>query len=225
MKAWWRRIRPHIVPPIIYAVLRLLMMSVKVEVVNYKEPIGGGILNGWHGRIILATKEFRNKGYWVMVSHSRDGEIQKYIFEHLGFKIVRGSTGRGGMKALLESIRILKNGGIFAFTPDGPRGPSGIVQGGTMLMARKSGKPMLPVGFSIDRRWIFKSWDRYMIPKPFAKGIMLFGEPIYVPENATDDEVEEIRQQLEREIHRLEREAEAKFGHPTPDWHSPDALT
>lgn len=225
MKAWWRRVRPYILPPLVLGIIRLLMSTVTVEVHNYTEPKSGAILLGWHGRVILATKVFRNKGYWAMISHSRDGEMQNRIFTKLGYNIIRGSTGRGGMKALLEAIKALKKGGIFALTPDGPRGPSGILQGGMLVMAKKSGCPLIPCGVSANRRWLFNSWDRYMIPKPFAKGIMIFGEPVTIPPDATDEEVESIRIQLEQDMHRLETEAEAVFGHSKPNWHSPDAHT
>ncbi|MDK3156844.1 hypothetical protein QPK87_09680 [Kamptonema cortianum] len=92
-------------------------------------------------------------------------------------------------------------------------------------MAKKSGAAMIPVGVSANRRWLFRSWDRYMIPKPFSTGVMIFGEPMYLDENASDEQVELVRQQFEKEMHRLERQAEAQFGHATPDWHSPEALT
>ncbi|MBL8068583.1 MAG: lysophospholipid acyltransferase family protein [Armatimonadetes bacterium] len=221
MKAWWRRVRPHLLPPLVYALIRLIMSTVKVELRNFHEPVGGGILLGWHGRIILATKSFRNRGYWIMVSQSRDGEMQNRILSRFGFKVIRGSTGRGGAQALIECIKALKGGAIFAFTPDGPRGPSGIVQMGAVTMAKKSGKPLIPVGVGTDRRWLFKSWDRYMIPKPFAHGVMIFGTPVTVPPNATDEECESIRLTIENEMRRLEAEAEALFGHPAPDWHAP----
>lgn len=225
MKAWWRRIRPYLLPPLVYGLIRLLMSTVRVELRNYHQPEAGGILLGWHGRVILATKAYRGKGFWAMISHSRDGEMQYRIFSRLGFNIIRGSTGRGGAQALIECIKALKGGAVFALTPDGPRGPSGVVQMGVVTMAKKSGKPLIPVGVGTDRRWLFKSWDRYMIPKPFARGIMVFGEPIAVPADASDELCESIRQQVEREMHRLETEAEAEFGHAKPDWHAPESLT
>jgi lysophospholipid acyltransferase (LPLAT)-like uncharacterized protein len=225
MKAWWRRIRPRILPPLIYGLIRLLLSTVKIDMVNYSEPKSGGIISGWHGRIILATKAFRGRGYWTMISQSRDGELQYGIFRRLGFNSIRGSTGRGGIKALMEAVRELKKGAVLCFTPDGPRGPSGVVQGGLMVMAKKSGQPIIPIGMATNRRWLIKSWDRYMVPKPFSRGVMVFGDPIYVPAEATDEEVERLRQVAELAIHQAEVAAEEYFNHPKPNWHAPEAIT
>jgi hypothetical protein len=100
---------------------------------------------------------------------------------------------------------MLKEGGTMAITPDGPRGPSKVVQGGVMLMARKSGARLVPVGISAKRAWYAGSWDSYMFPMPFSKARMIFGEPILVPEKASEQEVEAIRLAFENEIERLDQ--------------------
>ena len=94
---------------------------------------------------------------------------------------MRGSTGRGGVRGALQMARKVREGGVLAFTPDGPRGPTHKVQLGVILMAEKSGAPIVPVGISASRRWLIGSWDSYMIPQPFARAYFLVGEPIYVP--------------------------------------------
>ncbi|MCU0316068.1 MAG: lysophospholipid acyltransferase family protein [Fimbriimonadaceae bacterium] len=222
MKQWWRNVRPIVASRPLYWFIRLLLMTVKLKTEGWEEfqsLEGGKIFAAWHGRTIMGTHLFRNQGVYCIISHSKDGEMQNYIFSKFGFKTIRGSTGRGGMKAAIEAIRVLREGHTIAFTPDGPRGPSGIVQSGIMLMARKSGAALIPVGFSVDRRWLFRSWDRYLIPKPFSKALMIFGEPIYVSDQAGEAE-EEIRRKFEDEIRRLEALAEARFGHPAPNWHA-----
>ena len=93
-------------------------------------------------------------------------------------------------------------------TPDGPRGPSGVVQGGVMLMAQKSGAALIPVGISARPRTLARSWDRYLIPWAFGRAVFLFGDPIFVPEGANEEEVEELRLRLEQQIHAKEVEAE-----------------
>src|SRR5436305_14161898 len=98
-----------------------------VEASNFdrvKDLNGGRIYCGWHGHSFIPAHFFRKRGYWVIISHSRDGETQKRIFAKLGYNIIRGSTGRGGVRALIEAIRALRNGATMAITPDGPRGPS-----------------------------------------------------------------------------------------------------
>jgi lysophospholipid acyltransferase (LPLAT)-like uncharacterized protein len=170
------------------------------------------IFCGWHGRSFAFSDYFRKRGWNVIISHSSDGEMQSRIFSRLGYKVIRGSTGRGGVRAAVEAIRALEEGGTMAMTPDGPRGPSGVVQGGVMLMARKSGAGLIPVGISAKPRMMAKSWDRYIVPVPFGKCLMIFGEPLFVPPKATDEQVEQVRLQLEAEIHRLEKVAEAELG-------------
>lgn len=226
LKQTWRNVRPKLVSGLIYRLVSLLGSTYRVTTVGleeFKNHPGGKILSTWHGRSIMGPVLLRNLGYYALISHSRDGEMQNRIFSRFGFQTIRGSTGRGGMQALIESIRVLKKGGAIAFTPDGPRGPSGIIQPGIMKMAQKSGVPVFPATSSADRRWIFKSWDRYMVPKPFAKVYVLVAPPLYVPQNATEQELETVRQALETEMHRLEQKAEARFTHTAPDWHSPDA--
>lgn len=215
MKAWWRRVRPALISGLVYRFVRMVGMTLRIECVGWEkvEALGGGvILCGWHGRSFVAANKWRGKGMWVIISHSRDGEIQKTIFERLGFNIIRGSTGRGGVRAAVEGIRVLKDKGTMAITPDGPRGPSGVVQGGVMLMAQKSGAALVPLGISARPRRLARSWDHYMIPLPFARAVMVFGAPLYVDKNATEDEAESVRLELESAMHRLESEAEERMG-------------
>lgn len=200
----------------IYLLVRLIGLTIRLKTEGWEEAQalpGGRIYLGWHGRTVLAALLFRGRGVWTIISQSRDGEMQNRIFSLFGFRTIRGSSGRGGVKAAIESIRALKQGGEMAFTPDGPRGPSGVVQGGVMLMARKSGAALVPVGVSASRRWLVKSWDRFMVPKPFSQGLMIFGSPLYVPADASEEEIEAVRLKLEGEMHRLEQEAERRMGH------------
>lgn len=164
----------------------------------------GKIYCGWHGHSLIPALYFRNQGQWVIISHSRDGEMQTRIFTKLGYNIIRGSTGRGGARALIESIRVLRNGATMAITPDGPRGPSGVVQEGIMMMAQKSGCALIPVGTYARPAWFAPTWDRYMVPWLFARAIFIVGDPLYVAENSSPKEVEAIKLKLQEEIHRLQ---------------------
>jgi lysophospholipid acyltransferase (LPLAT)-like uncharacterized protein len=100
----------------------------------------------------------------------------------------------------------------MAFTPDGPRGPSGVVQEGIMLMAKKSGAAIVPVGVSARPRWLAPTWDRYMVPLPFSRAVMVFGGPMHVPEGADEEELERLRLELQEQMHSLEAEAERRMG-------------
>jgi lysophospholipid acyltransferase (LPLAT)-like uncharacterized protein len=166
------------------------------------------IFCGWHGNSFMFANHFRKRKFWVIISNSNDGDIQDRIFRSLGYQSIRGSTGRGGVRAALEGVRKLREGGVMAITPDGPRGPSKEVQGGVMLMAHKSGSGLVPVGIDAKSKKVFeKSWDRYFIPMPLSKAAMIFGEPIYIPEKSTEEEIEAIRLHLQNEINRLDEEA------------------
>lgn len=217
MKDWWRRSRPELIGWLIYLAARLIGLTLRTKVEGWekiKRIPGGKLLLTWHGRTVVPGQFFGCERFWVMVSHSRDGEIQNRILSRMGYQVIRGSTGRGGERALVESIRCLKNGGTMAMTPDGPRGPSGIVQPGVMLMAKKSRVPIVPVGISARPRHLARSWDRHLIPAPFAKGLVLFGKPIYIPPQATAVELEAIRMLVQAEMHRMQNEAERRLGLP-----------
>ena len=187
--------------------VRLIGGSLRLEVTGeeqFKGSDGKLIFCGWHGKSLIFASYFRKRGYWVIISNSNDGDIQNEVFTRMGYQTIRGSTGRGGVRAALQGVKALKAGGTMAITPDGPRGPSGIVQGGVMLMAQKSGAALVPVGLSAKKAIYIRSWDKYMLPYPFSKARMVFGEPLVIPEGADDAAVEEVRLKLESEINRLE---------------------
>lgn len=231
MKAWWRGVRPYVLAWPIYTLVRLIGACLKIETVDYervRDLPGSTIFAGWHGRTFTAAIFFRGQGMWTIISQSRDGELQNRIFTRFGFRTIRGSSGRGGVKALIEAIKVLKGGGKMAFTPDGPRGPTGIVQDGILMMAQKSGAALVPVGVSAKRRRLVGTWDRYLVPGFFTRAIMIYGEPITIPPDATPEEFERVRAQFQWEMHRLESEAEVRMGHPPvscgrrlDDWRDP----
>ena len=170
----------------------------------------GVILVTWHGRTLIPITRFRGRGYWAVISTSRDGEYQNRIFQRLGWQTVRGSTSaRGAVQAALTMVRHLKAGAVLAFTPDGPRGPSHRVQPGAIFLAQKSGCPIIPAGISAYPRKLAHAWDEYLVPFPFARATLIYGEPILIPPEAKSDE--EQRHWAERvgaAIDALEAEAE-----------------
>jgi lysophospholipid acyltransferase (LPLAT)-like uncharacterized protein len=208
-----KRQRPPIIAATLYRLIRLIggTCRVRVEGMEHIADPSKKIMAGWHGKSLLFANYFRDRGFWVIISNSNDGDMQADIFERLGYQTIRGSTGRGGERALIKSLKALRDGGTMALTPDGPRGPSQKVQGGVMLMAQKTGAGLIPTGISAKPAYRAKSWDRYMLPAPFGKGIIIFGEPIYVPADADEAEVERCRLQLENEINRLEALAEERL--------------
>ena len=198
----------YYVSRLVYATLRL-----KMENADRFEPQAGAIFVTWHGRTLIPATYLRQRGYCALISLSRDGEIQNNFFQLLGYQTARGSTGRGGIRGALQMARRVKEGGVLVMTPDGPRGPTHKVQLGVILMAEKSGAPIIPVAVSADRRWLMKSWDAYMLPKPFARVPLLTGEPILVPPNLNESGRLHYAALVEVALNRLEREAERRAGH------------
>jgi len=157
----------------------------------------------WHGRILPATFYFRNRGIVVITSQNFDGEWIARIITRFGYGTSRGSTSRGGARALVQMRRDLADGRPVAFTVDGPRGPARIAQAGAAWLSGATGHPVVPFHIEADRFWTTSSWDRAQIPKPFANMRVAIGAPFAV-EGTTEDAVERGRQQLERALQELE---------------------
>ena len=170
------------------------------------------IMAFWHGRILPATYYFRRRGIVVITSENFDGEWIAGIIERFGYGTARGSTSRGGRRALLQLKRDLADGRPAGFTLDGPRGPARVAQPGAVWLAKASGNPVLPFHLEANRYWTVNSWDRTQIPKPFATVAIAMGEPFTVPENADDAAIEAARQALEQQLVRLEARAREMFG-------------
>ena len=155
------------------------------------------IMAFWHGRILPATYYFRRRGIVVMTSENFDGEWIAGIIERFGYGTSRGSSSRGGPRALLQLTRELDAGRPAGFTVDGPRGPARVSQPGAIWLAKASGHPVLPFHCEASRAWTLNSWDRTQIPGLFATIAISIGEPFYVPRHATEAEVERYRQRLD----------------------------
>ena len=165
------------------------------------------IMAFWHGRILPATVYFRHRGIVVITSENFDGEWIAGIIERFGYGTARGSTSRGGLKALLQLSRDMAAGKAAAFTLDGPRGPACVAQAGAVWLAKTTGNPVLPFHLEADRHWTTKSWDRTQIPKPFAIVALTMGEPLEVPADADADALEAARRELESRLQTLEARA------------------
>jgi lysophospholipid acyltransferase (LPLAT)-like uncharacterized protein len=177
---------------------------------QYEAVIRGGrqpIMAFWHGRILPATYYFRRRGIVVITSENFDGEWIARIIERFGYGTARGSTSRGGRKALLQLTREMSNGRPAAFTLDGPRGPARVAQPGAVWLAKITGNPVLPFHIESDRHWTARSWDRTQIPKPFATAAIAIGEPLNVPAHASGADIEAARKDLEERLAGLEARA------------------
>ena len=161
------------------------------------------ILAFWHGRILPSLYYFRDRGIVVITSQNFDGEWIARIITRFGYGTARGSTSRGGARALVQMRRDLTDGKPVAFTVDGPRGPARVAQAGAAWLAGATGHPVVPFHIDADRFWTTNSWDRAQIPKPYATMRVAIGAP-FVVEGTGDDAVERGRQDLERALAELE---------------------
>jgi lysophospholipid acyltransferase (LPLAT)-like uncharacterized protein len=161
------------------------------------------ILALWHGRILPATFYWRDRGIVAMTSENFDGEWIARLMARFGFRAARGSTSRGGSRALVQLRRELAGGHAVAFTVDGPRGPARSAQPGAVWLAGATGSPVLPFHLEANRSWTAASWDASMIPKPFSTTAIAIGEPMPVAGTAAET-VEQARRELEQRLKRLE---------------------
>ena len=198
--------------PLIAALCRTLRWKVD-GAEHWDEVIRTGkqpILALWHGRILAGLHYFRDRDVVVITSQNFDGEWIAGILRRFGFRAARGSTSRGGVRALVQLRRDLAAGRPAAFTVDGPRGPAGVAQAGAVFLAGATGHPILPFHIEADRSWTAKSWDRTQIPKPFSTVAVAIGKPLAVSGTA-DDVVEAARVRLEDALRECERRASANL--------------
>jgi lysophospholipid acyltransferase (LPLAT)-like uncharacterized protein len=173
---------------------------------------GGFLIAMWHGRMVVPVHYFRARGWHVLVSPSEDGDLSEGLLERFGYNVVRGSSSRGGARALRELRAILDAGGVVVITPDGPRGPMHSVNPGLAWMARATGRPILPLGNTPDRAWHLGSWDRFTIPKPRARIALTYGEAIEVPREIDEAGLGRATELVRERLLAVEREGFARLG-------------
>jgi lysophospholipid acyltransferase (LPLAT)-like uncharacterized protein len=163
---------------------------------------GSAIWVFWHNRIFGMARgllgHYRNRKAVVLTSASKDGEILARVVKSFGLHAARGSTSRRGSQALRELTKWIDEGYNVAITPDGPRGPRYVLAPGVIFLAQKTGLPIIPVHLNYERYWTLRSWDRFMIPKPFSKVRVVIGGREKIPTVLTEDEFEAQRLRIEK---------------------------
>jgi len=209
--------RAKILSCIGWIVLSLWSKTVRMRMVNREVPKALGaegknfIYAFWHGRQFLLFQSHRDTGIVIPASESRDGEIQAQILKRFGFDVVRGSSKRKGERALLGMVDGLRKGKTVALAVDGPRGPLYEVKQGVTYLAGKLNKPIVPVVTGARRYWILgKIWDKYMLPRPFTTGVVIYGDPIIV-NGTTEGELEAKRKELQTALNGLMCRADEYF--------------
>lgn len=162
----------------------------------------------WHGRLLILTFAHRWQKVHVLISQHRDGEFIARTVQRLGFVPIRGSTTRGGTQAIFQMVSKIQDGYDLAITPDGPKGPACKVQTGAILIAQRSGLPIMPITTSAQKVWRLKSWDSFLIPKPLSKTVIILGKPIYVSKDAAENELNSKISELENQLSELTEQAD-----------------
>jgi len=160
-----------------------------------KQPI---VFALWHGEMLPLLYFHRAQGVSVLISEHGDGELIARVAMNYGYRTVRGSTSRGSARAILGLVRELEDGHDLAITPDGPRGPAKSFAPGTLIVAQRGRAPIVPVVAHADAAWRLKSWDRFMIPKPFARVTIAYGDPVRLDDDGRPDDarVDHLRQHM-----------------------------
>lgn len=192
--------------------VRLLGRSWRIRVINTESGIDQLrrertpiVFALWHGDMLPLLYHHRNQGVSVLISEHRDGELIARIAESLGFRTVRGSTTRGANRALVGLTRELADGHDIAVTPDGPRGPARSFAPGVLIAAQRAGAPIIGVGVAANRAWRLRSWDRFVIPKPFSQVAIAYSDPVVLDAANPRAAAEETPrfQALMREVERV----------------------
>ncbi|NOZ95335.1 MAG: lysophospholipid acyltransferase family protein [Acidobacteria bacterium] len=199
-------------------VLRVWKWTVRLEYrgIDILEEHPRAVLAMWHGRLLSGA--FGGGKFCVasMASQSPDGEVAARAFEAMNVRIVRGSSTRGGQKALLRLFKMVESGEVCraGLTVDGPKGPAREVKLGIVTLARRFGVPILPASFSSRPYWMLRSWDRMVLAPPFSRMILGVGSPVMVADDLSDKEVAlQVGQAIDRLTDELDREL-----HGRPLW-------
>jgi lysophospholipid acyltransferase (LPLAT)-like uncharacterized protein len=208
-QSWTKRAQVAAIAGLGYPILAALGATYRftvdgLEHLRAAEAMGHPIHAFWHGRILPGTIYFKRRGIVVITSENFDGEWIARIIARFGYGTARGSSSRGARRALLQMTREVRERPV-AFTLDGPRGPARVAQPGAVWLSKVTRNPIIPFHLEADRHWTLRSWDRTLVPKPFARVALAFDAPITVPAEATDDELAEFNHRLEAALATCER--------------------
>ncbi len=196
-----------IIPFIASIVIKLVALTLRLDVIGkenldrFRKEKSPVIFVFWHNRLLYSCYYLRKERLTMMISKSRDGDLIARVARYFGIQSIRGSSSRDGLRAISGLAEFIKRGeGNGGITPDGPRGPSYVLQPGALILAKKSGAPILPVSMNFNRKKIFQSWDRFLFPYPFARAVLVIGEPFRVREDARGEKLDTLRIGLEARL-------------------------
>jgi lysophospholipid acyltransferase (LPLAT)-like uncharacterized protein len=198
-----------------FVLIKLLGLTIKFEVEGWEHWEAGSrdekipIYTFWHNRVFLSTYFWRRRRIVVMTSQSFDGEYIARFIQRFGYGAARGSSTRGATGAVVEMVRLMRAGCPTAFTIDGPKGPVYVAKMGAVLLAKKTGHPILPFTITAERFWeAQKSWDGFQVPKPFSRARVEIAPPIFVSPEADEGELKAKRDELQRALDEITERGE-----------------
>jgi lysophospholipid acyltransferase (LPLAT)-like uncharacterized protein len=162
----------------------------------------------WHGTMLCPWYQLRNNGMLALISSSKDGELLARTLKFWKYKVVRGSSSKGGSSALDTMVEYAANEGSVCLTPDGPRGPAHEFKAGAVVAAKKSGAPLVLIGAAYEKKWKLKSWDAFEIPKLFSRVRLVYSEPIKIDGTIDRDTTSMMIKNCEQQLRQLQIEAE-----------------
>lgn len=203
-----------LVPPLAASIIRILHFLIRTETIGWKESLElrergeHPLFIFWHDQLLLMIKGYRGAGIRILISASKDGELIARTMRCFGQGAVRGSSSRGGRAAFRELIELAKEPVDIAITPDGPKGPRHRLKEGVVQLARLSGRPVIPVAFACSRGHRFASWDRFLLPFPFSRGVYSFAPPLRF---AAGESAEEFQARVQLAMDENNRRAAARL--------------
>jgi lysophospholipid acyltransferase (LPLAT)-like uncharacterized protein len=213
-KAHKKRLAGGFLRNLIYMTLRVLYATWRMRIVGGDIPQAfhdrgeGTICVFWHGRLLLTPFAYKGKRLHVLVSSHGDGEIIANLVKSFGYSLVRGSSSKRGKEAFREMVQLARENRDLGITPDGPRGPAEVVKLGVAQLARLTGKPIIPITYSCSRGKRFPSWDRFMLPYPFSRVVIVWGEPLYCRDG---ENTEVFRLRIEQALRETTARADGFF--------------
>lgn len=200
-----------------YCFLFLLCKSLRIKVIGEENLIKiqhqkkACILITWHGLMYCAVYCLRNRNIYGIVSPSSDGDFFAKFFSNFGWQVLRGSSRKGGISALKNSLKILRENKILAVTPDGPIGPVFELKEGVIYLSSRTHTSIIPVGMVFNFKKTFNTWDKAQIPYPFSKAILIFGDEIFIPENINTNQCEDYKNIVKNALDEVIKKAEKKL--------------
>lgn len=216
MNKFTEQLLKKILIPAAVFIFRIIAFTYRIKEINghkitpYQGKEKKYIYGFFHSQLLAHIYFYRNTKIVSLASLHKDGEIAAIVAQKFGITIVRGSSTRGGVEALLGLKKYINEGYDAALTVDGPRGPAGIVNNGVIYLAKLTGKEIVPCCFVCDKNIRLKSWDRFMVPLPFSNGIFNFGKPIKIPKNIKEEDISIYKEKIQKELVRINSEAEEK---------------